>query len=55
MPSLAPMRHRHRGARVALTAADAAAGLVLDRSKRYGDTTLWWASFDEVDEVDEAP
>jgi 16S rRNA (guanine966-N2)-methyltransferase len=25
-------------------------GLVLDRSKRYGDTTLWWASFDEVDD-----
>ena len=30
-------------------------GLVLDRSKRYGDTTLWWASFDALDEVDEAP
>jgi 16S rRNA (guanine966-N2)-methyltransferase len=26
-------------------------GLVLDRSKRYGDTTLWWASADEVDDA----
>ena len=24
-------------------------GLVLDRSKRYGDTTLWWASADETE------